>query len=159
MPHNRCVPDHHDTSGDTSDEPTPTPTGDDGARPATGPAAPPDQPPRIARGLRVGYRADEVDTFLAELWRALDRSTPGMAPYEVADARFKATRLRRRYQMQSVDDYLEQVQAILRERHGGDAVADVEGHLSTPRHVPTMWIYAVALVLVVAMLAFALTQI
>ena len=60
--------------------------------------------------------------------------------------------------MRSVDDYLERVQAVLRERHGGDAVADVEGHLATPRHVPTTWIYVVALVLVVAMLAFAFTQ-
>lgn len=159
MPHNRCVPDHDETSGDTPDEPAPTPSDDDGGRPATRPAAPPEQPPRIAKGLRVGYRADEVDAFLAELWKALDRTTPGMAPYEVADARFKASRLRRRYQMRSVDDYLEQVQAVLRERHGSDAVAEVEGHLSTPRHVPTTWIYVVALVLVLAMLAFALTQI
>ena len=82
-----------------------------------------------------------------------------MAPYEVADARFKVTRVRRRYQMRSVDDYLERVQAVLRERHGADAVADVEGHLSTPRHVPTTWIYGVALLLVVVMLAFAVTQI
>jgi hypothetical protein len=160
MPHNRPVPDHDETSGDpTPDEPTPTPSDDDSVRPPAGPAALPDQPPRLAKGLRVGYRADEVDAFLAELWKALDRSTPGMAPYEVADARFKATRLRRRYQMRSVDDYLERIQAVLRERHGGDAVADVEGHLSTPRHVSTAWIYVVALVLVVAMLAFAFTQI
>lgn len=160
MPHNRGVPDHDETSGDREpDEPTPTPSGGDDAPSAAGPAAPPEQPPRLAKGLAVGYRADEVDAFLAELWKALDRSTPGMAPYEVADARFKATRLRRRYQMRSVDDYLEQVQAVLRERHGGDAVADVEGHLATPRHVSTTWIYVVALVLVAAMLAFAFTQV
>ena len=143
MPHNRPVPDHDENAGD----------------PAPGSSAQlPDQPPRLAKGLRVGYRADEVDAFLAGLWKALDRATPGMAPYEVADARFKATRLRRRYQMRSVDDYLDQVQAVLRERHVGDAVADVEGHLSKPRHVPTTWIYVVALVLVAVMLAFAFTQ-
>jgi hypothetical protein len=81
-----------------------------------------------------------------------------MAPYEVADARFRATHLRRRYRMKSVDDYLEQAQAVLRDRHGHDAVADIEGHLSPPRHVPTGWIYLVALVLVVVMVAFAVTQ-
>ena len=33
-----------------------------------------------------------------------------------------------------------------RHRHGHDAVADIEGQLSPPRHVPTAWIYVVAAV-------------
>lgn len=118
----------------------------------------PQEPPRRVGGIKVGYRADEVDAFLSQLLPALDRTPPAMAPYEVADARFKATHLRRRYDMRSVDDYLARVQDVLRQRHGSDAVADVEGHESPPRHVRTAWIYAIALVLVVAMLAFALTQ-
>ena len=81
-----------------------------------------------------------------------------MAPYEVADARFRATHLRRRYRMRSVDEYLEQAQAVLRHRHGHDAVADIEGQLSPPRHVPTAWIYGIALVIVVVIVAFAVTQ-
>lgn len=147
MLHNRPVPDHDDHADADADADASTP-----------PAELPDEPPLRAKGLAVGYRADEVDAFLAELWKALERPQPAMAPYEVADARFKATRLRRRYRMKSVDDYLERIQAVLRERHGADAVADLEGHLSTPRHVRTGWIYAVAVVLILVMLAFALTQ-
>lgn len=181
MAHNRRVPDHDETADATDRDATDadadatgrdatdadaTATGRDATdRDATdrdvsgdAPAALPDEPPRRAKGLGVGYRADEVDAFLAELWQAMERPKPTMAPYEVADARFKVTRVRRRYQMRSVDDYLERIQAVLRERHGADAVADVEGHLSAPRHVRTGWIYAIALVLVVVMLAFAFTQ-
>ena len=140
----------------TTPDAEPEPSDDDSARPAAGPAELPDQPPRVAKGLRVGYRADEVDEFLAELWRALDRTTPGWRRTRSPTQRFKATRLRRRYQMRSVDDYLERVQAVLRERHGEDAVADVEGHARRRRATSRpRWIYLVALVLVVAMLAFA----
>ncbi len=152
MPHNRRVPDHDENAAATSAR------DESASEDSTAPAELPDQPPRRAKGLGVGYRADEVDAFLAELWKALDRPQPAMAPYEVADARFKATRVRRRYQMRSVDDYLERIQAVLRERHGADAVADIEGHVSTPRHVRTGWIYAIALVLILVMLAFAVTQ-
>ena len=163
MPHNRRVPDHDENADESDrDESDRGESGDADPGPAEEPAGVPaelpEEPPRRATGLSVGYRADEVDAFLAELWKAMDRPQPAMAPYEVADARFKATRVRRRYQMRSVDDYLERIQAVLRERHGADAVADVEGHLSTPRHVRTGWIYAVALVLIVVMLAFAFTQ-
>jgi hypothetical protein len=162
MPHNRPVHDHDNSSEQSLGEPPDagpdagTNTGTDAdAEPATMPT----DPPRRATRLRVGYRADEVDAFLAELLAALDREPPGMAPYEVADARFRATYLRRRYRMQSVDEYLERAQRVLRDRHGHDAVADVEGHLSTPRHVPTGWIYGIALVLVAAMLVFAVLQV
>jgi hypothetical protein len=156
MPHNRRVPD----DAETPDEPRDPgePAGASAAAAGT-PAEMPTTPPRLAGGLQVGYRADEVDAFLAELLKAVDRDPPGKAPYEVADARFRATHLRRRYRMRSIDDYLEQAQAVLRERHGHDAVADIEGQLSTPRHVPTAWIYVVALAIVVLIVAFAVTQI
>jgi hypothetical protein len=165
MPHNRLVPDH-EPSPEESPERSPTGAPEPSRRePEDTPSdvaddvpLMPTAPPRRATGLQVGYRADEVDAFLAELLKAVDRDPPGMAPYEVADARFRATHLRRRYRMRSVDDYLEQAQAVLRHRHGHDAVADIEGHLSAPRHVPTGWIYGVALVLVVVIVAFALTQ-
>ena len=163
MPHNHRVPDHADTPDESSEprpEPRPEPTSTDEPTPPQDdvPPAMPTSPPRRASGLQVGYRADEVDAFLAELLKAVDRDPPGMAPYEVADARFRATHLRRRYRMRSVDEYLEQAQAVLRHRHGHDAVADIEGQLSPPRHVPTAWIYGIALVIVVVIVAFAVTQ-
>jgi hypothetical protein len=165
MPHNHPVPDHAETPdepsepSEPSEETAPTDAGPADSAPADGgPPAMPTAAPRLAGGLQVGYRADEVDAFLSELLKAVDRDPPGMAPYEVADARFRATHLRRRYRMKSVDDYLEQVQEVLRHRHGHDAVADIEGQLSTPRHVPKAWIYGVALVIVVVIVAFAVTQ-
>jgi hypothetical protein len=162
MPHNHPVPDHAATPDEPSEPSQQTAPADEGPAdagpPDAGPPAMPTAPPRPASGLRVGYRADEVDAFLSELLEAVDRDPPGMAPYEVADARFRATHLRRRYRMKSVDDYLEQVQEVLRHRHGHDAVADIEGQLSPPRHVPTAWIYGIALVIVVVIVAFAVTQ-
>lgn len=165
MPHNRPVPDDRDapdvpdaTGAPDAPESAEAPDASDDADAPAGPPSMPTRPPRRASGLQVGYRADEVDAFLAELLRALERDPPGMAPYEVADARFRATHVRRRYRMQSVDDYLEQAQAVLRHRHGSDAVADIEGHLSPPSHAPTAWIYGLALVLVAVIVAFAVTQ-
>lgn len=147
MAHNRRVPDNEET-----------PDASPAAESRTPAVTMPEGPPRRATGLRVGYRADEVDAFLADLRRAVHRDPPAMAPYEVADARFRATRVRARYRMRSTDELLAQAQQALRHRHGEDAVADVEGHASPPRPVRTGWIYGVAVVLVVLMLAFALTQ-
>lgn len=165
MQHNRAVSDRADDSTDAPPEPaapepaveTPDPVDVDPAD--AEPATMPQTPPKRAKGLRLGYRADEVDAFLAELLKAMERESPTMAPYEVADARFKASRVRRRYQLRSVDEYLEQAQRVLKQRHGQDAVAGIEGRLSPARHAPTLWIYLVAVVLVVIMLAFAFTQI
>jgi DivIVA domain-containing protein len=108
--------------------------------------------------LREGYDAEQVDEFLAELGRALRHDPPAMAPYEVADQRFKVRRTGRRYALRPVDEHLEQAQAVLRRRHGADAVAGLEGRVPEPRHVPTWWIYAVGLVLVALIVAVTVTQ-
>jgi DivIVA domain-containing protein len=110
------------------------------------------------RFLTEGYAAEEVDEFVDELRRALRHDPPAMAPYEVADARFKVTRVGRRYALQPVDEYLESTRVALRERHGEDAVAEVEGRVSDERHVSTLWIYLVGLAVVVAVILFAVTQ-
>ena len=107
---------------------------------------------------REGYSAAEVDEFVTELQRALTEDPPTMAPYEIADQRFKVTRLGRRYGLQEVDEYLDKGHELLRERHGEDAVANLEGRAPEPRHVRTGWIYLVALVLVVLMAVFLVTQ-
>jgi len=110
------------------------------------------------RFLQEVYAADEVDAFVTGLRRSLRHDPPDMAPYEVADARFKVTRLGRRYALRPVDDYLDSTQAALRARHGEDAVAEVEGRLSEERHVSTLWIYLVGLLVIAAVVLFALTQ-
>ena len=107
---------------------------------------------------KEGYAASEVDDLLAQLRKALRRDPPTMAPYEVADQRFKVSRLGRRYQLQPVDEFLDKAQATLRDRHGEDAVANLEGQAPEPRHHRTGWIYLVALVLVALMAVFVLTQ-
>lgn len=103
--------------------------------------------------LHEGYSRDEVDRFVADLVRALDRDPPTMAPYEVEDIRFHITR-HGGYAMEPVDEYLEEAQALLRERHGGDAVASLQGHLVDRKPASTTWIYVVAFVIVAAVVAF-----
>ena len=107
---------------------------------------------------REGYTVAEVDAFVVELRTAMKRQPPTIAPYEVTDQRFKVSRFGRRYALKEVDDFLDLAQARLREVHGEDAVAHVEGREPEPRHFPTGWIYLVALVLVALMLAFLLIQ-
>ena len=107
---------------------------------------------------REGYGAGEVDEFVAELQKALHEDPPTMAPYEVADQRFKVSRFGRRYALPEVDEFLHHGKARLRERHGEDAVANLEGRAPEPKHVRTWWIYLVALVLVVLMALFLITQ-
>ncbi len=118
----------------------------------------PDPQLPAARWAREGYSAAEVDDLVAQLQQSLRRDPPTMAPYEVADQRFKVSRFGRRYALREVDEYLGQAQQVLRERHGEDAVANLEGREPEPRHVRTWWIYLVALVLVALMVAFLLTQ-
>ena len=146
MQHNRQVTD------DASSRQTEPPEAQlpDGAQPAAGLP--------VARGISEGYAALEVDEFLAELRRSVRRDPPTMAPYEVADQRFKVSRFGRRYTLRDVDELLDQSLEVLRERHGEDAVANLEGTAPEPRHVRTWWIYVVALVLVAVMVAFILTQ-
>ena len=107
---------------------------------------------------RQGYAAHEVDAFVAELRRALRHDPPSMAPYEVTDQRFRVRRRGRGYALRPVDDYLDHAQVVLRGRHGGDAVASVEGHSTPPEHVPTWWIYVLALVIIAAVVAFTVWQ-
>ncbi len=99
---------------------------------------------------REGYDADQVDEFVGELRRSLRHEPPAMAPYEVTDQRFAVRRRGRGYALRPVDDYLDRVQALLRERHGADAVASLEGHSTPPEHFPTWWIYLLALLIVAA---------
>jgi DivIVA domain-containing protein len=107
---------------------------------------------------REGYQAAEVDAFVERVRQALGREPVTMAPYEVADQRFKVSRFGRRYALRSVDAYLDTAQQRLRQRHRDHAVADLEGRAPQPRHHRTGWIYLVALVLVAAMVIFMLTQ-
>jgi hypothetical protein len=103
---------------------------------------------------REGYDAEQVDEFVAELRRSLRHEPPAMAPYEVTDQRFAVRRRGRGYALRPVDDYLDHAQAVLRERHGADAVASLEGHSTPPEHFPTWWIYLLALVIAVAVVGF-----
>jgi hypothetical protein len=104
-----------------------------------------------------GYRCEDVDSFVEQLRRAQRSEPPAMAPYEVVDQRFAGVRFRRGYAMKPVDEYLDTAQRTLREKHGEDAVAGIEGHATEPRHFPTIWIYAFAAVLVVAIVVFGVT--
>jgi hypothetical protein len=142
VPHNRRVDDDRGTPPDAE---------------VPGTDLPDAQLPR-STWAREGYDASEVDAFVLRLRQALRQDPPAMAPYEVVDERFKVTRFGRRYRLQEVDDLLDTGQRLLRERHGDDAVANLEGREPQPRHFPTGWIYAVALVLVAAMVLFAVTQ-
>jgi DivIVA domain-containing protein len=107
---------------------------------------------------REGYDAGQVDAFVDELRRSLRHDPPTMAPYEVTDQRFAVRRRGRGYSLRPVDDYLDRAHDLLRERHGADAVASLEGHSTPPEHFPTWWIYVVALVLVVAVVVFTVGQ-
>jgi DivIVA domain-containing protein len=108
---------------------------------------------------REGYSIAEVDEFVAELERALRHDPPTMAPYEVADQRFRTVRFRGGYRMREVDDYLDAARDQLRDRHGADAVAGLEGSSVEAKHFPTIWIYLVALVLIAVIVGFALTHV
>ena len=107
---------------------------------------------------REGYRTEAVDEFVDQLRRAVTHDPPTMAPYEVADQRFPVVRWAAGYDLREVDEYLDAARRVLRERHGQDAVASLEGREPEPKHFPTEWIYLVALVLIVAIVVFAVTQ-
>lgn len=108
---------------------------------------------------RRGYDVAQVETFLHDAGRALRADPPAMAPYEVQDARFRGVRWRRGYDMRAVDERLQELHVALRERHGDDSVSSIQGRESVPRHRAASWIYAIAGLLVVLILLFALTQI
>lgn len=115
--------------------------------------APADFPP--AGSLHSGYRRAEVDEFVAELRRALQHEPPTMAPYEVGDVRFPVTRREDAYAMQPVDEFLDAAQVLLRQRHGADAVADLDGH-TVASDGPRAW-WWLLVVAVVAIAAVVLT--
>lgn len=101
-----------------------------------------------AGSLHSGYRRVEVDEFVAELHRALRHHPPTMAPYEVADIRFPVTRRDDAYDMEPVDRFLDEAQALLQRLHGADAVAGVEGHLSAERSRTRMLVLLAVLTVV-----------
>ena len=105
-----------------------------------------------------GYSSAEVDEFVARLQRELRQEPPTMAPREVADRRFAVRRLGRTYSMREVDDYLDVAEELLRARRGDDVVAAGVEANGASNHFPTIWIYLVALVLIVFVVGFALTQ-
>ena len=106
---------------------------------------------RRTRPWARGYRQAEVDDFVEDLRRAYSHDPPTIAPYE--------TRFSRGYTMRSVDDYLGEALERMRERHGEDAVAGVEGHVTERhRHFPTELIYLTAAILIALMVVFAITQ-
>lgn len=141
MPHNLLVSD-----------PASHPVADGGG------AALPDPRFPTASWWQEGYSIPEVDAFVAELKAALRRDPPTMAPYEVADQRFGVSRLQKGYRLRPVDDYLDAAQERLREQHGADAVATLQGHAPAPRHVRTGWIYLIAFVLILLMVGFTIWQ-
>jgi DivIVA domain-containing protein len=119
----------------------------------------PDPQLPAAPWAREGYSASEVDDFVSQLQQSLRRDPPTMAPYEVADQRFRTARLRGGYRMREVDDYLDAAQDELRSRHGADAIAGLQGSRVPAKHFPTIWIYLVALVLIALIVGFAISQI
>ncbi len=112
--------------------------------------------------LRLGYDRAAVDEFVTLVVLAVhnERQTSVTAD-QVARVRFPSRRLGRGYDMREVDDYLGVAEALLRMRatargQGPDPEPPAEepGH----HHPRTWWIYAVALVLVVLVVGFTLTQ-
>ncbi len=113
----------------------------------------------MARFTALGYDCDAVDRFLAEVERAMRSTPPAMAPYEVEDVRFRAVRWSRGYDMREVDERLASLRDELREVHGDDGLGDVHGSASERRHRRVaLAIYAVATVIVLALLVVAVLQ-
>jgi DivIVA domain-containing protein len=114
---------------------------------------------RMARFTSLGYEREAVDGFLAEAERAMGSTPPAMAPYEIQDARFPAVRWSRGYDMRAVDERLQELRDELREIHGDDGVGEVQGTTSERRHRRVaMAIYAVAALIVLALLVVAILQ-
>lgn len=111
----------------------------------------------------AGYDCHQVDALLARVGTALGQDTGPctLAEAEVAHARFRVRRLRRGYQMQAVDDRLDQLQAEVARRRptaGEDARGDSPLETSEHRPVRTWWIYAVAGLLALLIVGFLVTQ-
>lgn len=101
---------------------------------------------------REGYDREAVDAFVLQLRQALRHQPPSMAPYEVADQRFPSVR-RHGYEMADVDDYLDHALAVLRTRHGDDALAGLEGHKAEPPEPRPGWFVPVMVLLALVVVA------
>ncbi|KQX75915.1 MULTISPECIES: DivIVA domain-containing protein [Aeromicrobium] len=67
---------------------------------------------------REGYKAEEVDVFLAEVQRALAGRLPDHALAErIRSAVFTPVRLRPGYDMQQVDDHLDELHLLASQGH------------------------------------------
>ena len=142
------------TSVSDRTDPPPSPDGEGQQRARRRPRA-----FRLARFTSLGYEREAVDRFLAEAERAMGSTPPAMAPYEIQDARFPAVRWSRGYDMREVDERLQELRDELREIHGDDGVGDVQGHTSERRHRRVaMAIYAVATIIVLALVVIAILQ-
>jgi DivIVA domain-containing protein len=109
----------------------------------------------VSRFGAAGYRRSEVDAFVDRVVAALGEEPPSVTRAEVADQRFHVVRLRRGYRLREVDDWLDDVRAHLRHRRP-DEPATHRGHAR--HHVRTWWVYAIAAVVVAAIVVFAVTQ-
>ena len=123
-------------------------------------AAPPTFPHKPF--LRTGYDRAAVDAFVAKAVLAVhDERQTSVTAEEVARTRFPGRRFGSGYRMREVDDYLGVVEALLRMRatgrgaHADPVPADVEREHH--RH-PTWWVYGTALVIVLVVVVFTLTQ-
>jgi DivIVA domain-containing protein len=66
--------------------------------------------------FRTGYAADEVERFVAAVDAALRSPTPGLHAADIGDKRFSPVVLQHGYRMDDVDNYLDGVEHLLRER-------------------------------------------
>ena len=112
--------------------------------------------------LQLGYDRADVDEFVTKVVLAVhnERQTSVTAD-DVARVRFPSRRLGGGYDMREVDDYLGVAEALLRMRATARGQGpDLGPHAGGPghHHPRTWWIYAIALVLVVLVVVFTLTQ-
>ena len=114
---------------------------------------------RIRRRGSEGYRREEVDAFVDRALTALGENPPSLTPEDLDAQRFRVVRVRRGYDMRQVDDWMDALAGQLRRGRTSAASSAAGGRPSPPRHhVRTWWIYAIAVVLVLAMVLFAVTQ-
>ncbi len=111
--------------------------------------------------LQLGYDRAAVDEFVTLVVLAVhkERQTSVSAD-DVARARFPSRRLGRGYDMRDVDDYLGVAEALLRMRataRGRGPDPDLQGG-GAEHHPRTWWVYAVAVLLVLLIVGFMLTQ-
>ena len=111
--------------------------------------------------LRLGYDRGAVDQFVTMVVLAVhnERQTSVSAD-DVLSERFPGRRLGRGYRMHDVDEYLAAAEALLRMRESarGSGLGPGPHEVPAHRHPRTWWIYAVAVVLALAIVVFTLIQ-